>query len=92
MMPPSRRTPAKSKRRQRLRIDDLLAEIARAHVGDDAALLQKVIEPLALDHREPPAEACILQRLDEIDVAPCVTARERGATVAVGATGFIWPV
>src|SRR5208337_2217941 len=43
--------------RQRLRIDNLLAEIALAHVGDDAALFEKIIQPLALNHREPAAAA-----------------------------------
>ena len=51
--------------REGLRVQGLLAQIALAHVGDDAPLLQEVIELLALDDQEPRSLACVLQGLDE---------------------------
>src|SRR5690606_23325526 len=45
--------------------DLLLVAIDAAHLGDDLALLEDVVEPRAIEYAEPAAFASILERLDE---------------------------
>ena len=62
-------------------IDAFFAEILRTHLADDLALLEQVVEVLALDHREPAALPGILHRLDQ-DRGPALTDRARQALPA----------
>src|SRR3546814_6819614 len=48
--------------RQRLAVERLLAQIGGAHLADHRALAQQIVEPLALDHREP---AVVARRSEE---------------------------
>src|SRR3546814_3213584 len=56
---PSRRSSAL------LAVVRLLAHVGGAHLADHRALAQQIVEPLALDHREPAVVARFLKRLDE---------------------------
>src|SRR3546814_3755649 len=47
--------------RQRLAVERLLAQIGGAHLADHRALAQQIVEPLALDHREPAVVARFLK-------------------------------
>src|SRR3546814_18500073 len=75
---------------QRLRIDALLAQIALAHLADDVALVEQVVERLALDDGEPAAIAGVLKCLDQDRPAALARSEERRVGKCVSTCRSRW--